>query len=273
MNNNYSAKMLHFGASSHDCTLSLPDAIRCMVDKECDAIVMNVVAPEDLESWWDDEGFSTSPFTYNAHHAGIQATAVTLGQLQRETKQNLVVKAAEYFSLASRINEGLRRTKFVKLFADGLDAKPLSVGLEYQAEFLMATKRVYEPFDKPFNFAPHCDDISYSRDTENWPVRTSYPRQLGSFLTIQGSENDAGMILWDNVPESRAKLDEMNKEYAATGSIAELEAARKIVIKPQPGQLTIFRSKEIHAIERCSSRRRTMGLFLIKQEDGWKFFD
>ena len=273
MTNSYPAKMLYFDAPDRECVLSLPEAVRRIVDEECGTIVMDVVAREDLESWWDDDGFASSPFTYNAHHAGIQATAVTLGQLQRETKENLVIKTAEYFSLASRINEGLRHTKFVKLFSDALDAGPLTIGREYQAEFLMATKRVYEQYEAPFNFAPHCDDISYSRDTENWPARTSYPHQLGSFLTIQGSENDAGMILWDNIPESREKLDIMNKEYVATGTIAELETARKIVIKPQPGQLTIFPSKRIHAIERCTSRRRTMGLFLINQEDGWKFFD
>lgn len=273
MTNTYDAQMLYFGAPSRECTMSLQEAIRRMVAEECDAVLMDIVPQDELEVWWEDDGFATSPFTYNAHHAGIQATAVTMGQLQRETKTSLVSKAAEYFSLAARLNEGLRRTKFVNFFMDELGAKPLTIGREYQAEFLMATKRVYEPFDKPFNFAPHCDDISYSRDDENWPMSTSYPYQIGSFLTIQGSVNDAGMVLWENTPESRDKLDQMNKEYAATGTIAELEAARKISLKPQPGQLTIFRSKQIHAIERCDSRRRTMGLFLINQEDGWKLFD
>ncbi|MEQ8968225.1 MAG: hypothetical protein RID91_20575 [Azospirillaceae bacterium] len=273
MADNYKAQMLYFNAPPVEREFSLKGAIDAMMADECHAIVMDVVPESDLEDWWEDDGFATSPFTYNAHHAGIQATAVTLGQLQRETDEDLVVKTAEYFSLASRLNQGLRETKFVKFFADGLDAAPLTIGREYNAEYLMATKRVYEPFDKPFNFAPHCDDISYSRDTTNWPQRRSYTHQLGSFLTIEGSANDAGMVLWDNVPESRAKLDVMNKEYRETGTIAELDASDKLVIKPQPGQLTIFHSKRIHAIEQCQSRRRTMGLFLIEKEDGWKFFD
>jgi hypothetical protein len=65
----------------------------------------------------------------------------------------------------------------------------------------------------------------------------------------------------------------MNGEYRETGAIAALEKVAKIGLKPQPGQLTLFQSKNLHAIERCTSTRRTMGLFLIHQEDGWRMFD
>jgi hypothetical protein len=65
----------------------------------------------------------------------------------------------------------------------------------------------------------------------------------------------------------------MHAEYRETGAIAALERAAKIMLKPQPGQLTLFQSKNLHAIERCTSTRRTMGLFLIHQEDGWRMFD
>ncbi|MFP3534027.1 hypothetical protein SB763_32240, partial [Burkholderia sp. SIMBA_042] len=95
-------------------------------------------------------------------------------------------------------------------------------------------------------------------DTANWPLKRSFPRQLGGFLTIQGADNDAGMVMWDNRPESRAALDEMHAEYRETGAIAALERAAKIMLKPQPGQLTLFQSKNLHAIERCTSTRRTM---------------
>jgi hypothetical protein len=81
------------------------------------------------------------------------------------------------------------------------------------------------------------------------------------------------MIMWNNRPASRAKLDEVHREYRETGRIFELEQAAKIEIKPQPGQLTVFQSKNLHAIERCTSTRLTMGLFLIHHERGWRYFD
>ncbi|MBN3817876.1 hypothetical protein G3N57_15210 [Paraburkholderia sp. Se-20369] len=273
MQDTYSAHVMRFGAAPRGERLTLAAAIHALEADDADAIVMDIVPEGEREAWWDDAGFSSSPFTKNAHHAGIVATSVTLGQLQREQGEKLVSKAAEYFGVACRVNEGLRQTRFVRLFADALDARPLTIGHDYEVEFLLATRRVYEPFEAPFNFAPHCDDVSYGRDTVNWPLKRSYPRQLGGFLTIQGAANDAGMVMWDNRPESRAVLDRMNGEYRETGAIAELEQARKILLKPQPGQLTLFQSKYLHAIERCTSTRRTMGLFLIHQEDGWRLFD
>ncbi|WP_323121949.1 hypothetical protein [Burkholderia alba] len=273
MQDTYSAHLMRFDAPPRVERLTLAAAINALDADEADAIVMDIVPEDEWETWWDDEGFSSSPFTKNAHHAGIVATSVTLGQLQREEGDKLVSKAAEYFGIACRVNDGLRRTRFVRLFADALDAQPLTIGHEYEVEFLLATRRVYEPYEAPFNFAPHCDDVSYARDFTNWPMKQSYPRQLGGFLTIQGSENNAGMVMWNNRPSSRAALDRINHEYRETGAIAELERASKIVLKPQPGQLTLFQSKNLHAIEHCSSTRRTMGLFLIHQEQGWRFFD
>jgi hypothetical protein len=174
MTKHYPATVEKFSSPAHHCSMSLKEAIDTMFHEDADAIVMDVVDPEEADSWWDDDGFSSSPFTKNAHHAGIVATSITLGQLQREQNANLVTKIAEYFALASKVNEGLRRTRFVKLFADELGAKPLTIGKEYEAEFLQATRRVYQPFDAPFNFAPHCDDISYSRDRNIWPAKKSY---------------------------------------------------------------------------------------------------
>jgi hypothetical protein len=267
------SRLMRFDVPVRVEDMSIAAAVRALELNEADAIVMDVVPRDELDDWWNDAGFSSSPFTKNAHHAGIVATAVTLGQLQREENAKLVSKAAEYFGIACKVNEGLKQTRFVRLFASELDAKPLTIGHEYEIEFLTATRRVYEPYEAPFNFAPHCDDISYARDFANWPMKVSYPRQLGAFLTIQGSANDAGMVIWNNQPASRAKLDEMHREYRETGAMSELEHAARIVLKPQPGQLTLFQSKNIHAIERCSSTRRTMGLFLIHEEGGWRFFD
>ena len=273
MTKHYPATVEKFNSPAHRCSMSLREAIDTMFHEDADAILLDVVVPEEADSWWDDDGFSNSPFTKNAHHAGIVATSITVGQLQREQNENLVTKIAEYFALANKVNEGLRRTKFIKLFTDELDAKPLTIGKEYEAEFLLATRRVYRPFDAPFNFAPHCDDISYSRDVRIWPAKTSYPQQLGAFLTIQGSENNAGMVMWDSRPTSRDELDVIHREYSQTGKIAYLDNVASLTLKPQPGQLTIFHSKNLHGIERCSSLRRTMGLFLLNQEDGWRFFD
>ncbi|WP_175758008.1 hypothetical protein [Burkholderia ambifaria] len=273
MQHTYPAQLMRFGSAARAERMTIAAAVQALDADEADAIVMDIVPDGERDAWWDDEGFSSSPFTKNAHHAGIVATSVTLGQLQREQGDKLVSKAAEYFGIACRVNDGLRTTRFVRLFSDALDARPLTIGHDYEVEFLLATRRVYEPFEAPFNFAPHCDDVSYGRDTANWPLKQSFPRQLGGFLTIQGADNDAGMVMWDNRPESRAALDEMHAEYRETGAIAALERAAKIMLKPQPGQLTLFQSKNLHAIERCTSTRRTMGLFLIHQEGGWRMFD
>ncbi|MGS0894409.1 hypothetical protein ACVBGC_18050 [Burkholderia stagnalis] len=273
MQDTYSANLMRFGAASRAERMTLAAAVQTLDADEADAIVMDIVPDGERDAWWNDEGFSSSPFTKNAHHAGIIATSVTLGQLQREQGEKLVSKAAEYFGIACRVNDGLRQTRFVRLFADALAAKPLTIGQDYEVEFLLATRRVYEPFEAPFNFAPHCDDVSYGRDIVNWPLKQSYPRQLGGFLTIQGSENDAGMVMWNNRPASRDALDLIHGEYRETGAIAALEKTSRIVLKPQPGQLTLFQSKNLHAIERCTSTRRTMGLFLVRQEDGWRMFD
>jgi hypothetical protein len=273
MSNIHSSRLMRFNQPVRSEEMSVAAAVRALESDQADAIIMNIVPRDELDDWWNDEGFSSSPFTKNGHHAGIVATSVTLGQLQREERENLVSKAAEYFGVAGKVNEGLRQTRFVRMFAAELGAKPLTIGVEYEVEFLMATRRVYEPYEAPFNFAPHCDDISYARDSENWPMKQSYPRQLGAFLTIRSSANDAGMVVWDHQPVSRAHLDEMHREYRQTGAMSDLGRAARIVLKPQPGQLTLFQSKNIHAVEQCSSTRQTMGLFLIHQERGWRFFD
>lgn len=272
MDRSHRTTVYRFGAAARECALSLEQAVAAMAAGEVDAILTDVVPPGEVEAWWDDRGFVISPFTRNAHHAGIVATAITVGQMQREEGAALVSKVAEYFALACRLNASLRETKFVRLFADELGAAPLTLGSEYPAEFLLATRREYRPYDAPFNFAPHCDDISYARDVRNWPATKSYARQLGAFLTIQGSANDAGMVLWQMAPPSRASLDQIHGEYRRDGRISAVDGVAELRIKPQPGQLTIFHSKNLHAIERCSSLRRTIGLFLI-EEGGWRAFD
>ena len=98
----YPAKVMNFASSARERSLSLKSAVDAMLEGEADAIIMDVASPEDIELWWHDDGFASSPFTKNAHHAGIVATAITLGQLQREKSDGLVAKSAQYFALASR---------------------------------------------------------------------------------------------------------------------------------------------------------------------------
>ncbi len=273
MEKQYPAQLIRFDRDVRRETQSLKAVIDAIKADEAEAAVVDIVPPEEAPTWYDDEGFTSSPFTMNAHHSGTVATAVTMGQLQREQKERLVAKAGEYFSVAARINDDLRRTKYVKLFAEALDAHPLTMDGLYPYEFLMATRRIYDPHDEPFNFAPHCDDITYGRDLDNWPMRQQYPKQMGTFLTTQSADNDAGFVMWDCRPASRAVLDRMHAEYRESGSIAELERSARFVIRPKQGQLTVFKSKNIHAIERCSSRRLTVGMFLVEHKDGWRFFD
>ncbi|MES2939511.1 MAG: hypothetical protein V4864_17615 [Pseudomonadota bacterium] len=269
----YTTQLIRFNADPQHTTMSLEAAIRALKNDDAKAALLDIASPEEAPSWFDDEGFTSSPFTRNAHHSGTIATAVTMGQLQREQKDKLVAKAGEYFSIAARINDDLRRTRYVRLFAEALDAGPLTMDGLYPYEFLIATRRIYDPHDEPFNFAPHCDDITYGRDPENWPMRTQYPRQIGSFMTTQSADNDAGFVMWNCTPASRSELDRMHAEYRETNTIAELDRAERFTVRPRQGQLLVFQSKVIHAVERCTSRRLTVGMFLVEHKDGWRFFD
>ncbi|MBA2675461.1 hypothetical protein [Ramlibacter sp.] len=269
----YTTRLIRFNEEPQSASLSLKAAIQALKTDEATAALLDITSPEDAPSWYDDDGFTSSPFTRNAHHSGTVATAVTMGQLQREQKERLVAKAGEYFSVAARINDDLRRTKYVRLFSEALDARPLTMDGLYPYEFLMATRRMYDPHDEPFNFAPHCDDITYGRDPDNWPMRQQYPKQIGTFLTTQSAENDAGFVMWDCRPASRAVLDRMHAEYRESGTIAELDRSPRFTVRPRQGQLLMFQSKVIHAVERCTSRRLTVGMFLVEQENGWRFFD
>jgi hypothetical protein len=253
--------------------LSLNEVMTTIYEEDAAAVTLDVADPATVDSWWDDEGWKDVPFTKNAHHAGIVATAITVGQLQREQGLDLVTKTAEYFSLAKELNHGLRRTKFVRLFTEALGGGPLTVGKEYPAEFVLASQRTYPPFSAPFNFAPHCDDISYSRAEGIWPMKKSYPQQLGSFLVVTAAENNAGFVMWDYKPSSRAELDELHNEYKRDGKMRILEDKASLTIKSAPGQLTTFACRNIHAIEQCTSLRRTMGLFMIKDENGYHYFE
>jgi hypothetical protein len=273
MEQQYTTQLIRFGAQPQHATMSLRAAIQALKTDEATAALLDIAAPEDAPSWYHDDGFTSSPFTRNAHHSGTVATAVTMGQLQREQKEHLVTKAGEYFSIAAKINDDLRRTRYVRLFMEALDARPLTMDGLYPYEFLMATRRIYDPHDEPFNFAPHCDDITYGRDPVNWPMRTQYPKQIGTFMTTQSADNDAGFVMWDVTPESRSALDRMHAEYRETGTIAELDRSARFTVRPRQGQLLMFKSKVIHAVERCTSRRLTVGMFLVEREDGWRFFD
>lgn len=270
----YRTQFFNFSQDVRTEHLTLAQAIHAIHASQAETLLIDLISPEEAGEWWEDPGFTSSPFTKNAHHAGIVATAVTMGQFQREVGEKLVSKASEYFTIAAKINDDLRNTKFVRLFEETMDAKPLTAGSMYPYELLIATRRVYDPYDQPFNFAPHCDDITYGRDAANWPLRKQYVNQLSIYLTTMASDNDAGFVMWDHKPSSRVELDRMHAEYSERGAIDVLDKAAKFVVRPQPGQLTIFRCKNVHAIERCTSQRRTMGMFLVEDADNdWRYFD
>lgn len=269
----YTTQLIDFDAPVRTTSMSIRQAIDALKTDATAATLLDITTPEDAPAWYDDDGFTSSPFTRNAHHSGTVATSVTMGQLQRESKEHLVTKAGEYFSVAAKVNADLRRTRYVQLFSDALDARPLTMDGLYPYEFLIATRRIYDPHDEPFNFAPHCDDITYGRDADNWPMRVQYPKQIGTFITTQSADNEAGFVMWNCTPTSRPQLDRMHAEYRETGRISELERAQRFVVRPRPGQLLMFRSKVIHAVERCTSRRLTVGMFLVERPDGWRYFD
>jgi hypothetical protein len=239
----YATKLIRFNADPQPATLSLKSAIEALKNDDATAVLLDITTPEDALSWYEDEGFTSSPFTRNAHHSGTVATAVTMGQLQREQKERLVAKAGEYFSIAAKINDDLRRTKYVRLFSEALGARPLTMDGLYPYEFLMATRRMYDPHDEPFNFAPHCDDITYGRDPDNWPMRTQYPKQIGTFMTTQAAENDAGFVMWNCTPDSRGTLDRCTPNTGRPGPSPSWTAPRASWCGPSPGSCSCSRAR------------------------------
>ena len=171
--------------------MTLRDAVECVRDREVAAALLDVVAPADIDTWWNDRGFPD--MRGHQYHRALNATGITLGQLQRSGSEALVSNIAEYFGHAGVANLHMRETHFIQLFIKELGAETLRFG--NWSQFMLATKREYPPFEgDPFSFAPHCDCIDFGREVERWPFRLNL-EQLGAFITIQKAENEAGFVL------------------------------------------------------------------------------
>lgn len=266
MERQFETRLLKFDGRESLIHSTLRNAAELVWSHEVAVALLDVVPQNDVKIWWDDPGFPE--MRNHQYHRALCATGMTLGQLQRSEPHALVRNVAEYFAHASVANIGMRQTRFIRLFIDELGASGLRFG--QWSEFMLATKREYPPYEgDPFSFVPHCDCIDFGREFEQWPFRLDR-EQLGAFLTIQKSVNDAGFVLWDIRPESRRQLDEWATEYAERKTLGVLDGKPALTIRPRCGQLCVFNSRHLHAVERCSTTRLTIGTFLVNDDAGWK---
>ncbi|WP_394824664.1 hypothetical protein [Pendulispora albinea] len=194
----------------------------------------------------------------------------TIGQVQRSASDKLLQNIGDYFAYSNSVNPSMKKTRYCRFFNENLGAVPLRFG--EVAELLLATKREYPAFDSaPYSFAPHCDAIDFGRDPR-WPINLN-KEQVGAFILIQKSENQAGFVMWDVTVKSRDELDRFASEYAETQQIAAAKDAKFLRITPGSGQMCIFNSRYLHAVEKCASPRQTIGTFLIEQDGGWAQFN
>ena len=260
----YIAHAYFFDGSREKKEISLKSAVELVSNGSFDAVVLDILPELEAESFWQQN--SSSEPEAHQHHSLLSASGVTMGQLQREVGHKFTSKLASYIANSSIENRHHENTGFIKLFKEGLDAQPYL--LSGQAELLIATKRVYKKnINEKYNFLPHVDNISFARAEGLWPLEDP-ETQLGAFFLVEGSENDAPFLVWDKVVYSRAELDNLASKFSS-GAFSDLEGVRNIKLSPQPGQLTIFSSKQLHAVGQCASQRRTIGTFLVPQGDRW----
>lgn len=267
----FKATLLTFDNRGASSKLTMRRAAEAIRDRQAPVILLDVIPDGEIDLWWNDPGFPPVGGDHKYHKGVVtSAQAFTLGQLQRSEGDQLMCGAADYFGYSARVNGPMRRTRFVQLFERELSAVPLKFG-EF-SEFIAATKREYPPFEAAHSFAPHCDSIDFGREARCWPFKLNQ-EQLGAWVLIQQSNNRAGFVVWDLRAESRAELDAWSKEYAATNEISATKSVRAITIRPESGQLVMFNSRLLHAVERCASTRYSIGTFLIEYDGGWKLFD
>lgn len=269
MDNNqkiFNTEVLTFDGNIKKNSLTISSIFSQVKNHQIAAALIDVASMNEIEDWWNDKGFPE--MKSHLYHKALNATGMTLGQLQRSSKEDLIKNIADYFSHSAISNMGMKNTKFIKLFKKELGAEVLKIG--GWSEFMLATKREYPPFSgDAFSFAPHCDCIDFGRNSEHWPFKYD-TQQIGAFITIQKSSNEAGFKLWNIQPSSRNQLDNWASEYSESKKIEALNKITSITVKPKSGQLCVFNSKNLHAVEQCSSTRLTIGTFLIELADGWK---
>ena len=267
----FDATLLSFDDQRAKSKLTMRSAAEALRDRQVPVILLDIIPDEEIDLWWNDPGFPPVEGDHKYHKGVVTSGQMfTLGQLQRSSSDQLMCNTADYFGYAAKINGPMRQTRFVQLFESVLGAVPILFG-EFN-EFMVETKRDYAPFEKAHSFAPHCDCIDFGRETRCWPFKLNQ-EQLGAWVLIQQSNNRAGFVVWDVRAESRAELDAWSKEYAATSEISATKAVREITVRPESGQLVMFNSRFLHAVERCASTRYSIGTFLIEHDGGWKLFD
>jgi hypothetical protein len=266
MSRTFAAKLMSFAGDENASAITIADCFTRIRDREVVATLLDLVPPGEREDWWHDPGFPETPV--NPHnHAPLVIASPTLGPLQRASADEFPVKLASYFAYAKVANASLRKTRFVSLFMSELEAEAYKVG-EW-GELLFATKREFMPnHETEFSFEPHVDAIHFGVDPKSWPIKQGY-EQISALLTIETSHNVPGIVMWNRRPSTRAELNQWITEYRATGKITAIEQAERFTVAPTNGQLLIFNSRHLHAVEACWSHRRTLGTFLV-WDAGWK---
>lgn len=262
----FHATATSFTESKENVELTIQDCFRLVADKKTVAITIDLLSQEDCERWWSDPGFPQS--TKKLHnHAPLKIASPTLGPLQRAQASEFSIKLASYFAYSKVANQSLRKTLFVDFLMKEIDADVYKVG-EW-GELLLATRREYYPnTEQEYSFEPHVDAISFGLDLNTWPIKKDYD-QIGALLTVKSAQNNSGIVIWNRRPTSRFQLNEWIREYRETGEIAALDGAQRFTVSPTEGQLLIFGSRYLHAVEACLSTRLTIGTFLVWDE-GWK---
>ncbi|MEM9523100.1 MAG: hypothetical protein AAF982_03765 [Pseudomonadota bacterium] len=249
---------------------SVSDAFDRVHAGEIDVILMTVADPDEIASWWGTH----EKLGMNGHkyHPGITTSGMTLGKLQRASEEEYPERSGEYFRSASVVNPQFQKTEYFRFFERELDVRPMV--LNGSGQMLIGSQREYPAASEiDFSFAPHSDSIAFARAADSWPIKTVYT-QTAAFVTINNAENNAGFVMWDYAPRSRAELDEFYAIYDADNAngLAFLDRNNSIEVHPAAGELCIFNCRKMHGIQRCSSLRRTIGSFFI-QDDGWRIFD
>lgn len=266
MTRTFQATAVSFAENKTDVSVTIDDCFRLIRDGRFVAITINLLAQEEIEHWWEDPGFPQSPGNPH-HHAPLRIASPTLGPLQRTHPSDFSSSLASYFAYAKVANQLLRKTRFVNLLMKELSADVYKVG-EW-GELLLATRREYYPnTETEYSFEPHVDAVNFGLDDKTWPIKKDYD-QISALLTIESAQNNSGIVMWNRRPTTRAQLNEWIGEYRETGRISALSGVDSLTMTPGEGQLLIFSSRHLHAVEACQSTRRTIGTFLVWDE-GWK---
>lgn len=272
MNTLYPAEIHAFGQPIRKSEINLDEAARLIRDRHAAAVLLDIVQPDQLSTWWDDAAFPE--VTQHQNFPGAGKSGVAIGPTQRLVKGQLIPGLIDYFSYAARYNAALRNTEFVKLCMRELSAGSVRVG--DWGELPLVSKREYQPNDSSeYSVPPHCDAIHFGREPENWPIKEGYGEgfdQISLFLSVKDAENGAALVMWDYRAKSRPDLDEMMSEYARTGRIERLEGVPKVAIKGRPGQLNVLNTRAMHAVEQCKTVRQTLGSFIVWHEGQWRMF-